>query len=200
MTTKPILSKTSEHRDAKAVVLPYHNQIEAKQPAPNLARARSEDARTIQKVHSQTGMTLLELTMATFILLILSTAAIPLFRNTVVREKEYELRRDLREMRNAIDRYKDTADRNAIITELGSEGYPKDLETLVNGVTTSTSAGAKTRFLRRIPFDPMTGKAEWSTQSIKDDPDSTSGSGTGVFDVHSESQGIALDGTPYAKW
>jgi len=149
---------------------------------------------------AQKGLTLLELIMAITILLVLSTAAIPIFRNTIIRSKESELRRDLREMRKAIDRYKDMADRNLVGSEFGSQGYPKDLDTLVKGVPGSTPDSPRTRFLRRIPVDPITGKAEWDMQSIDDDPDSQSFGGHGVFDVHSKSQAMALDGTSYSKW
>lgn len=145
-------------------------------------------------------MTLLELIIASAILLILASAALPTVRLLIVRPKEDELRRDLREMRNAIDRYKDAADLNLIRTEVGSEGYPPDLETLVKGVQYSASSESKIRFLRRIPVDPMTGHAEWNLQSVQDDPDATSPGGNNVFDVHSKSQGTALDGTRYADW
>jgi general secretion pathway protein G len=148
----------------------------------------------------QTGMTLLELIIACSILLILATAALPIVRLKIVRPKENELRRDLREIRDAIDRYKDLADRNLIRVKVGSEGYPPDLETLVKGVPFGDAGGRKVRFLRHIPRDPMTGRAEWNLQAVQDDPDSTSGSGDNVFDVHSKSQGVALDGTRYSEW
>ena len=89
------------------------------------------------------------------------------------RQRESELRRDLREMKDAIDRYKDAADRNLIRVEVGSEGYPPDLETLVKGVQVGASADKKIRFLRKIPVDPMTGQAEWGLRAVQDDPDST---------------------------
>jgi general secretion pathway protein G len=163
------------------------------------------------------GMTLLELVLACAILLVLSSAALPIVRTTVVRQRESELRRDLREMRTAIDRYKDAADRNLIRTEVGSEGYPPDLETLVNGVEMgaggtpqlgiapsqtgqSGSDVGKVRFLRKVPVDPMTGRAEWGLRSVQDDPDSRSWGGHNVFDVYSQSEGTALDGTKYADW
>lgn len=146
----------------------------------------------------EAGMTLLELVIACAILVILSGAALPIARFTIVHRKEAELHRDLREMRDAIDRYKDLADRNLIRTEVGSEGYPPDLETLVNGVT--IGADRKIRFLRRIPVDPMTGQADWGLRSVQDDPDSTSWGGTDVFDVYSKSQGTASDGTRYSDW
>ena len=145
------------------------------------------------------GMTLLELIIATSVLTVLATAALPVVRFAVVRPKEARLRKELREMRDAIDRYKDYADRNLIRSAYGSEGYPPDLETLVKGV--DYAGGNRTmRFLRRIPVDPMTGRAEWNLQSIQDDPDSQSWGGGNVYEVHSKSQGTALDGTKYAEW
>jgi general secretion pathway protein G len=145
------------------------------------------------------GMTLLELIIATSILAVLAGAALPMVRFAVVRPKEARLRRELREMRDAIDRYKDYADRNLIRSAYGSEGYPPDLETLVKGVDYA-GGNRVMRFLRRIPVDPMTGRAEWNLQSFQDDPDSTSWGGGNVYDVHSKSQGLALDGTRYAEW
>lgn len=145
-------------------------------------------------------MTLLELIIACSILLILATAALPVARFKIVRPKEYELQRDLREIRDAIDRYKDYADRNLIRVEVGSEGYPPDLETLVKGMQLGDAGGRKIRFLRRIPRDPMTGRSDWNLQAVQDDPDSTSWGGKNVFDVHSKSQGTALDGTRYSEW
>ena len=145
------------------------------------------------------GFTLLELILACTILLILSSAALPTLKLVVIRSKEAELRRDLREMRNAIDKFKDAADLNLVRTSVGSEGYPPDLESLVKGVDYG-SGGQKKRFLRRIPVDPMTGRAEWGLRSVQDDPDSTSWGGNNLFDVYSKSQGTALDGTKYASW
>jgi general secretion pathway protein G len=208
-------------------------------------------------------MTLLELILTTGILLVLSTAAIPMFRITIQHRKESELRYDLREMRNAIDRYKDDADKNLIRTEVGSQNYPPDLQTLVDGVTVSAGGGGaggisasalagasgtaqfgsagtpqlgagqaggasqfgpgatggipsigstgsagqamsdtptKVRYLRKIPVDPMTGKPDWGLRSVQDDPDSTSWGGSNVFDVYSQSQATATDGTKYSNW
>jgi general secretion pathway protein G len=142
-------------------------------------------------------MTLLELIIASSILLVLSTAALPVFKFTIMRSKENELHRDLREIRKAIDQYKDAGDQGLIRTQVGSENYPPDLETLVKGVTIGSQ---KVRFLRRIPIDPMTGHPDWSLRSVQDDPDTTSWGGTDVFDVHSNSAGTALDGTKYADW
>jgi general secretion pathway protein G len=115
----------------------------------------------------------------------------------VKRDNERELRRDLWEMRDAIDHYKDAADKGAIQTKVDSQNYPPDLETLVNGVDIQ---GKKVKFLRRIPLDPMTGKAEWGLHSMQDDPKSDSYSGNSVFDVYSKSTGTALDGTKYSEW
>ncbi len=213
------------------------------------------------RLNPMAGLTLIELILACGILLILSSAAIPLARATIVRNRESELRRDLREMRTAIDRYKDAADKNQIQTEVGSQGYPPDLQTLVDGVTVSTTgntggisaaalAGAsstgqfgsigttgsgpgttlgpgvtggtggtlpggssngaasqalsatssKVRFLRKIPVDPLTGKADWGLRAVGDDPDSDSWGGSNVFDVYSQSTGTASDGTKYSSW
>ncbi|HEV7219605.1 MAG: type II secretion system protein [Terriglobales bacterium] len=143
------------------------------------------------------GFTLIELIVATTILTILTGMAIPLVRITIKRQKEHELREDLWEMRDAIDRYKDAADRGAFQTKVGSENYPPDLETLVNGVDVQ---GKKLRFLRRIPIDPMTNKTEWGLRAMQDDPDSTSWSGDDVFDVYTKSQDSGLDGTHYKDW
>jgi type II secretory pathway pseudopilin PulG len=209
------------------------------------------------------GLTLIELVLTTGILLILSSAAIPMFRMTIQHRKETELRYDLREMRNAIDRYKDDADKNLIRTEVGSQNYPPDLQTLVDGVSISgggggaggisasalagasntsqfgsagtpqlgagqnggasqfgqgatggipslgsagssgqvaTDAPTKVRYLRKIPVDPMTGKPEWGLRAVQDDADSTSWGGHNVFDVYSQSQATAVDGTKYSDW
>jgi len=143
------------------------------------------------------GVTLIELVVAITILLILTSAAVPIARTRIQRERERELRRDLWEMRDAIDRYKDAADRGTFQIKVGSEGYPPDLETLVNGVDVQ---GKKVRFLRRIPVDPMTGTPEWGLRSMQDDPNSTSWGGQNVFDVFTKAEGTALDGTKYQEW
>jgi general secretion pathway protein G len=123
--------------------------------------------------------------------------AVPLARVTIKREKERELRRDLWEMRDAIDRYKDAAERNAFQTKVGTQNYPPDLETLVKGEEVQ---GKKIRFLRKIPVDPMTNSTEWGMRSMQDDPDSDSWGGQSVFDVYTKSQGTGLDGTKYKDW
>jgi general secretion pathway protein G len=146
------------------------------------------------------GMTLLELIIACAILMILSSMALPVFRYTVIRQKESELRYDLRTMKDAIDRYKDLADQHKFRTEVGSENYPPDLDTLVKGVQLGPGDDKKLRFLRKIPVDPMTGRADWGLRSISDDPDSTSWGGKNIFDVYSKSSGTALDGTKYSDW
>ncbi len=143
------------------------------------------------------GFTMAELIVAMTILMILTAVAMPVVRVTIQRGKERELRRDLWEMRDAIDRYKDAADRGAFQVKLDSQGYPPDLETLVKGVD---SNGKKLRFLRRIPVDPMTGKDEWGLRSMQDDPDSDSWGGQSVFDVYTKSEGTGLDGTKYKTW
>jgi general secretion pathway protein G len=150
-----------------------------------------------RRLRREAGFTLMELIVATIIMAVLTTMAIPLARVTIKREKEKELRYHLWQMRDAIDRYKDAADRGAFQIKVGSEGYPPDLDTLVNGVDVQ---GKKLRFLRRIPVDPMTGKAEWGMRSMQDDPDSESWGGDNVFDVYSKSEGSALDGTKYKDW
>jgi general secretion pathway protein G len=143
------------------------------------------------------GFTLIELIVATAILTILTGLAIPLVRVTIKRQREHDLREDLWNLRDAIDRYKDAADRSAFQIKVGSYGYPPDLETLVNGVDVQ---GKKLRFLRRIPIDPMTSKTDWGLRAMQDDPDSDSWSGDDVFDVYTKSQDTALDGTKYKDW
>src|ERR1700687_2636442 len=155
------------------------------------------------RISPQAGMSLLELIIACAILLIFSSMALAIAKFTVIREREKELRLDLREMRQAIDKYKDLADQQKIRVELGSEGYPPDMDTLVKGVALGGPGGAggkNMRFLRRVPKDPMTGRAEWGLRSVQDDPDSTSWGGKNVFDVYSKSTGTALDGTKYSDW
>jgi general secretion pathway protein G len=144
------------------------------------------------------GFTLLELIVAATILSILTLMALPLARVTIQREREKQLRQALWEMRDAIDRYKDAADRQAFQTKVDSNGYPPDLETLVKGV--EAQGGKKIRFLRSIPVDPMTKSKEWGMRSMQDDPDSDSFGGQSVFDVYTKSTGTGLDGTKYKDW
>ena len=150
------------------------------------------------------GYSFVELLVVTTIILILASAVQPLVRVTIQRQKESDLRRALRDMRDAIDKFKDAADQGMIpSTELkaGSEGYPPDLDTLVDGVSVANDAsGRKLKFLRRIPVDPMTGEAEWGLRAYQDKPDTTSWGGQNVFDVRSLSTGSALDGSKYKDW
>lgn len=146
------------------------------------------------------GLTVLELIVACGILIVLSGMAVPMARVQIKRQKETDLRRDLIEMRDAIDRYKDAADQNLIKIEIGTEGYPPDLETLVNPVQLAGAPDRRIRFLRKIPVDPMTGTTDWGLRSVQDDPDSDSWGGQDVFDVFTKSTGTALDGTKYSDW
>jgi general secretion pathway protein G len=145
------------------------------------------------------GFTLVEMIAAMTIMLLLTTIALPVAGIVVRREKEQELREDLRMMRNAIDRYKDFADRGMIPVEMDTYGYPPTLETLVKGVPLKGSKD-RYKFLRKIPVDPMTGNTDWGLRSMQDDPDSQSWGGQDVFDVYSKSQGVGLNGVPYADW
>ncbi len=149
------------------------------------------------------GFTYLELIIATVILAVLAAAVVPVAEVTMKRTKEMELRRALRTIRNAIDKYKENVDLGLIggtDVELGSEGYPKELEVLVEGVTQIGSVDKKLKFLRRIPKDPMTNSTEWGIRAYQDDPDSNIWSGQNVYDVFSTSRGTALDGTKYSDW
>ena len=145
----------------------------------------------------EAGLTLMELIIVVTMLAILASAAVPIAKFQVKRTKERELRRDLWEMRDAIDKYKDVADKGLIQTKADSINYPPDLQTLVDGVDVQTK---KMRFLRKIPTDPMTGNTDWGLRSNQDDADSDSFGGQNVFDVHSKSTGTALDGTKYSTW
>jgi general secretion pathway protein G len=145
----------------------------------------------------QSGLTLVELIVTVAILAILASAVVPLARFRAKREKERELRYDLWQMRDAIDRYKDAADRHAFMPKVDSQGYPPDLDRLVKG---EDAQGKKLKFLRRIPVDPMTGKGEWTMRSMQDEPNSDSWGGQNLFDVASKSQATALDGTKYSDW
>lgn len=150
---------------------------------------------------SQRGLTLVELIVAFTIMSVLAAMAVPLARSRVRRENEKELRLALREIRLAIDKYKDDADYKRIVAnKLDSDGYPESLEQLVEGVKIANSPDKKIRYLRRIPVDPMTGKREWGLRSTRDDPTSMSWGGQNVFDVYTQSTEKAPDGTPYAEW
>lgn len=149
------------------------------------------------KGSAESGLTLVELIVTVAILSILASAAVPIARFQVKREKERILRYDLWQMRRSIDEYKDAADKHAFQTKVDSDNYPPDLQTLVDGVDVQ---GKKVRFLRRIPVDPMTGTDDWGLRSMQDDPTSDSWGGQNVFDVYSKSDGTALDGTKYSDW
>jgi general secretion pathway protein G len=150
------------------------------------------------------GYTFIELIVVTTILMILASAVMPLAQVASQRQREAELRRALREMRTAIDQFRNAVDQGRIpTTELDpeNEGYPPDLDTLVEGISAANDAsGRKLRFLRRIPIDPMTGSTEWGLRSYQDDPDSTSWGGENVFDVYTKRGGTGLDGTKYQDW
>jgi general secretion pathway protein G len=156
------------------------------------------------RASSERGYTFVELVVVTTILMILASAVLPLAQVTSQRQKEAELRRTLREMRTAIDGFKNAVDQGRIPTtelEPGSEGYPPDLETLVEGVSAAGDAsGRKLKFLRRVPIDPMTNSTEWGLRSYQDSPTSTSWGGQNVFDVYTRSGGTGLDGTKYREW
>lgn len=161
-------------------------------------------ARRLTSQAPEGGFTFVELIVVTTIILILASAVMPLAQVTARRQREQELRHNLREMRTAIDRFKDAVDLGRIATtevEPGSEGYPKDLDVLVEGVPMANDAsGRKLRFLRRIPIDPMTGTNEWGLRAYSDKPDATTWGGKSVFDVYSKSDATALDGTRYREW
>jgi general secretion pathway protein G len=153
---------------------------------------------------SEGGFTFIELLIVSTILIILASAVMPLAKVNTQRQKEAELRRALREMRTAIDRFKDSADAGMISNfdlKPGSENYPADLDTLVEGVgVVNDASGRKLKFLRRIPMDPFTGSTEWGLRSYQDRPDSRSWGGQNVYDVYTKADGVALDGSKYRDW
>ena len=150
------------------------------------------------------GYTFVELLVVTSLILVLASAIMPLAKVTARRTREAELHRTLREIRTAIDKYKDAADLGQIASlelKVGSENYPPDLQTLVDGVNAANDAtGRKLKFLRRIPVDPMTHSSEWGMRSYQDKPDATRWGGQNVFDVYTTFEGTALDGTKYRDW
>jgi general secretion pathway protein G len=149
------------------------------------------------------GFSFIELVVATGVMMVLASAALPLARVSIKRQKEADLHRSLREVRAAIDAYKDAVNSGQIggVSVTGTDGYPPDLQTLVDGVERANSAsGAKIKFLRRIPIDPMTGLADWGLHASGDDPKSTTWGGSNVYDVFSKSDGKALDGSKYKDW
>lgn len=157
--------------------------------------------RMVRRCH---GYTFVELLVVTTILLILASAVMPLAQVASQRQREAELRRSLREMRTAIDQFKNAVDQGRIPTtelEPENEGYPPELETLVEGISAANDAsGRKLKFLRRIPIDPMTGSTDWGLRSYQDTPTSTSWGRQNVFDVYTKYGGTALDGTKYRDW
>jgi len=148
----------------------------------------------------QAGYTLAELVMVAAVMVILAGAALPAVKFTARRTKEMELRHDLRTMREAIDTYKRFSDMGHLAVDVGTEGYPAELEDLVEGVEIAGQIDRKLKLLRRIPVDPMTGEAEWGMRSFQDEPDSDSWGGENVFDVYSLSNGVGLNGVPYREW
>lgn len=146
------------------------------------------------------GFSLVELLVVCALLAILATVALPAGKFVSRRGKEAELRSDLRTMRNAIDEYKRYSDAGLIAVDAGTDGYPPDLKTLVDGVPLVGQVDRRARFLREIPTDPMTGEKEWGLRSYQDDPDATSWGGEDVFDVYSMSDGVSLAGEPYSTW
>ena len=179
------------------MTLAWANPFSVVRCRPILGQGTDDRHRTVGNSRGDAGLTLIELIITVAVVSILAGAAVPVARFQVKREKEKQLRRDLWEMRDAIDHYKDAADKGGIQTKADSFNYPPDLETLVNGVEIQTK---EVRFLRRIPADPITGTAEWGLRAMQDDPDSDSWGGQNVFDVHSKSTGTALDGTKYNTW
>jgi len=155
----------------------------------------------MRRICREAGLTMMELIIACAILMILSSAALPMARYTIIKRKERDLKYSLRQIRDAIDYYKELADEGKFRTAVGTNNYPPDLETLVKGVPLGATASThKLRFLRKIPVDPMTGKAEWGLRSVQDDPESKSWDGKNVYDVYSKSTGQASDGTKYSDW
>jgi general secretion pathway protein G len=154
-----------------------------------------------RRLHRESGLTLVELIVAFTILTLLTAMAVPVAKHKIRRERERDLRIALKEIRTAIDKYKDMKDQNKLgQVELGTEGYPKTLEVLVEGEKMSGQVEGKMRFLRRLPKDPMTNSYDWGKRSLTDDPKGTSWGGQNIFDVYTKSMEKASDGTPYSEW
>ena len=154
----------------------------------------------MKKLQAAPGFTLIELIATIFIISILLGVAVPLARNSIQRRKEVELREALRELRTAIDKYKEASDLGRIPVKVDTEGYPESLRVLVEGVNMNGAVDKKLKLLRRIPTDPMTNTTEWGMRSYQDDPKNNSFGGQNVFDVYTKSQRTALDGTKYKDW
>ncbi|HKD17504.1 MAG TPA: prepilin-type N-terminal cleavage/methylation domain-containing protein [Thermoanaerobaculia bacterium] len=146
------------------------------------------------------GFTMVEVAIVAAMIAILAAMAVPVARYSLRRQKELELRYELRLMRDEIDHYKKLSDAGMIPMQIGGEGYPPDLDTLVKGVNLVGQLDKKQKFLRRIPIDPMTGKNEWGLRSYQDESDSFSWGGQNVYDVYSQSEARALDGSYYKDW
>ena len=146
------------------------------------------------------GFTLIELMITVLVISVLVGLAVPLARNTIKREKEFELHTALREVRTAIDKYKDASDKGLIMVKVDTEGYPENLQVLVDGVQLAGQVDKKLKLLRRIPKDPMTNSTEWGQRSYQDDPTSSSWGGQNVFDIYTKSEGTGLDGSKYKDW
>ena len=154
----------------------------------------------LARYRCEKGFTLAELVMVAAVMVILASVALPIAKFTARRTKEMELRAALREMRYAVDEYKRFSELGLIPIDLGTEGYPADLEILVEGVEVVGQVDKKLKLLRRIPLDPMTGEREWGLRSYQDEPDATSWGGEDVYDVYSLSNGVGLNGVPYREW
>jgi general secretion pathway protein G len=189
-----------EHKKATAQNAPNTQSVFI----PSLSASSASSAPWFAGRRTERGFSFIELLVVTTMILILASAVMPLAKVTAQRVRETELRRELREMRTAIDHFKDAADLQQIApTDLkaGADNYPADLETLVDGVTANNDAtGRKLKFLRRIPIDPMTRSTEWGMRSTQDKPDATHWGGQNVFDVFTTFEGTALDGTKYKDW
>ena len=153
-----------------------------------------------RRLHGRAGYTLAEMVLVCAVLSILALTVLPVAKFTSKRLKETELRAALREMRNAIDEHKRYSDAGLLPLELGSEGYPMELEALVELQDVVGQVDKQIRFLRRIPIDPMTGEREWGLRSTQDEPDSSSWGGENIFDVYSLSEGVGLNEVPYLEW
>jgi len=171
---------------------------------PRKHGSTEQSSRTVWHLAAERGYSFVELIVVTTIILILASAVQPLAKVAIQRQKEAELRRALREMRTAIDKFKDAADMQMIPPtelKLGNEGYPPTLETLVEGVTMANDAsGKRKKFLRKIPIDPITGTTDWGKRSATDPPDAKAWGGASIYDIYTKSEGKALNGTKYRDW